>query len=192
MNAVIRLGLCVVAVTISGCGVTAIKPYVTPTPNVGDSSGLGLLTVSVVGNDERGVRRVAASLQRTGLFGSVVLDRGDQADLIASVVNSRGGIRCGTFQMLTVFTLGLVPTENAYSATVRIEFSAAKKDQIVAIERDFVAETRHGWWALLLRASKKWKRPDWQGDPAGLSNALKEELLARQSELVRLARRRAA
>jgi hypothetical protein len=174
----------------AGC-VTAIRPYASDASAAPSASSLSTLEISVVGQDEGAVELAVDTLRRTRVFAMVSKGEDDHSDLGVTVRSSGDSIRCGTPQMATVLTLGLVPTGNVHHARLALEFSGHGAEPPVLIERDVYAETRHGLWALFLRAKKEWRRPDWGHDPAGLAIALREDILANEEQLVRLARRRA-
>jgi len=183
--------LLALVILTSGCGITAIRPYVSKRPNSPQPPRLSSLTVAVVGESQRDVETARVALESTGLFGAVVVEPYTYADMIATVAASSHGIRCGTPQNLTYFTLGLFPTGNAYRASMKLELTAEGADQPLVIEREIFAHTKHGLWALFLRANKKWSRPKWDNDPAQLSAAIRDELLRSEEAIMLLAGRRA-
>ena len=178
----------VVVVLFSGC-FTAIRPYDTEYTNVPQQSELGSISIAVSGVSEHDVEFALAILKRSAVF-EVVLSAQDSepADLTVKVLDSRNSARCGTPQMSTIFTLGLIPTGNAHRAHLVLEFLGEGANEPVLIERDFYAHTKHGLWALFVRAKKEWTKPTWGEDPAGLAIAIREDLLANESAIVSLVR----
>lgn len=188
-----RLGIVLSATAfLSGCGITAIRPYASAAGSFRASSELGSVTVRVVGERKSEVQRATEMLRKSGVFKAVTSDPQQPVDMTATVLDSRDGIKCGTPQMLTYFTLGLIPTGNAYRARLQLSFSGAESVPPVRVEPELFAQTKHGFWALPLRASRNWMKPRWDDDPANLSGLLRDEILAHESELLALVRRNAA
>ena len=164
---------------LCGCGITAIRPYASS------------LTVRVVGERKADVEEAAGMLKSSGVFRVVTSDLDKPADITVTVLGSYGSIRCGTPQMMTYFTLGLVPTGNGFRARLVLSVSGIESAEAVQIEPEVVANTKHGLWALPLRISKHWTRFK-DDDPANLSARLREELLSHESALLALVRKGAA
>jgi hypothetical protein len=172
---------------LTGCGFTAIKPQPrTLGPAV--VSPLRELTVAVAGTEPTEVERATRILRDTSLFETVVVGLQPPADLTATVFSSGRGIHCGLPQMATTFSLGLVPTGNSYTDGIRLDFSTFPSGGSVLVEARSHAPTKHGLWALFLRGSKQWTKPDKEADPTRLADRLRDELLVHQDSLVRLAR----
>lgn len=174
-----------IAVSNAGC-FTAIKPAQVSPRSPTAEAGLGLLRVSVMAGELDKAVYVRDLLRDAGVFDEVFVGNAKEADLTIVVSSQTEYIRCGTPQVATVYTLGLLPSTNVYNAEITFEVRGSGSPGPVTIEQVFNAPTRHGLWALFLRVSPKWSKLRRNHDPARLSVLLRDTLLAKELQLLSL------
>lgn len=173
---------------LTDCGIVAIKPYVTDPPTHKIQDTTSRLTVAIRANDIRDADVIIEKLQTEQLFDQVIHESQPSTYDVLIDINREPGFTCGNPQILTYLSFGIIPTGNVARDWLTIKFMALNPSRVLKIERELKAETRHGLWALFLRASKNWKRPDWDHDATGSLNAIFEVILANQDEISKLTR----